>query len=162
PGGTTGLTPEHEAAAANSEPAEDMVATDIAPAPRGITVPIDAWARERGKPSSDELKPAGYQSNSWRQRTDTGRALTFSSGRLAPASGLDAALTAHTHGLRAEGRQHVYGFVLLRGPVDAGLEKRLAGLDVALLGRHDDHYKARLPITSLRTIAALPEVEWIG
>src|SRR5262245_33064322 len=36
PGGTKGLTPEPEAAAANSEPAEDMVATDIAPAPRGI------------------------------------------------------------------------------------------------------------------------------
>ena len=162
PGGTAEQKPEPDATAADSEPAQAVTATDIAPTPEGIMVPIVPRARERQKPSPDELNPAGYQSNSWRQRSDTGRALSFSSGRLAPASGLDPALAAHAHGLRAAGRQYTYGFVLLRGPVDRALQGKLAGLDVELLGLHDDHYKARLPIASLRAIAALPEVEWVG
>src|SRR5262249_59886197 len=66
------------------------------------------------------------------------------------------------HGLRAEDRQYRYGLILFRDPVDEALEKKLAGLDVKLLGPHDDHYKARLPIASLQAIAALPEVEWVG
>ena len=80
PGGMSGLKPEPDATAANTEPAEAMTATDIAPAPEGITVPIDPRGRERQKPSPGELKPAGYHSNSGRQRTDTGRGLSFSSG----------------------------------------------------------------------------------
>ena len=31
-----------------------------------------------------------------------------------------------------------------------------------LLGPHDDHHKARLPVGALAAIAALPEVEWVG
>ena len=56
----------------------------------------------------------------------------------------------------------MYGFLLLRVPLNEALEKKLAGLDVALLGPHDDHHKARLPIGSLPAIAALPDVEWVG
>jgi hypothetical protein len=81
---------------------------------------------------------------------------------LAPSSGLDPALKAHADGLRAQGRQFVYGFLLLRAPSSDALEKKLAGLGVELLGPHDDHQKARLPIGSLHAIAALPDVEWIG
>jgi subtilisin family serine protease len=64
--------------------------------------------------------------------------------------------------LRAEGRQFVYGFLLLRVPADEALQRKLAGLEVELLGPHDDHHKARLPVASLQAIAALPDVEWVG
>jgi hypothetical protein len=90
------------------------------------------------------------------------RALSFSSGVLAPSSGLDASLKSHADGLRAQGRQFVYGFLLLRVPPDGGLEKKLAGLGVRLFGPHVNHQKARLPIGSLDAVAALPEVEWVG
>jgi hypothetical protein len=161
PGGTPGLTPEPDSTVADTEPDEAMTATDIAPALKGITVPIDPLAGHRPQPTPGAVEAAGYHSNSWRQRTDTGRGLRFSSGGLAPASGIDPALAAHTHGLRAEGRQYVYGFLLLRVPVDEALQSKLAGLDVELLGPHDDHHKARLPIASLQAIAAMPEVEWV-
>ena len=42
------------------------------------------------------------------------------------------------------------------------LETKLARLGVELLGPHDDHHKARLPVGSLQAVAALPEVEWVG
>jgi hypothetical protein len=54
-----------------------------------------------------------------------------------------------------------YGFVLLRARADEALEQKLAGLGVELLGPHDDHHTARLPVASLHAIAALHEVEWI-
>ena len=56
----------------------------------------------------------------------------------------------------------MYGFLLPRVRLDEALEKKLAGLGVELLGRHDDHQKARLPVASLEAIAALAEVEWVG
>ena len=71
-------------------------------------------------------------------------------------------LKDHADGLRAKGRQFVYGFVLLRARADEALEQKLAGLGVELLGPHDDHHKARLPAPRCHAIAALPEVEWIG
>jgi subtilisin family serine protease len=105
---------------------------------------------------------SGYHSNSWRQRPETERALSFSSGILAPSSGLDPALKAHADGLRAQGRQYAYGFLLPRVPADEALERKLAGHGVQFLGPHDDHQKVRLPVASLDAIAALPEVEWVG
>ena len=56
----------------------------------------------------------------------------------------------------------MYGFVLLSVPRDRTPEKKLAGLGVQLLGPHDDHHKARLPVGSLEALAALPEVDWLG
>ena len=162
PGRTPGLKPEPDSTVADTEPDEAMTATDIAPPLKGIIVPIDPLDGHRQQPTPGAVEAVGYHSNSWRQRTDTGRGLRFSSGGLAPAFGLDSALAAHTHGLRAEGRQYVYGFLLLRVPVDEALQNKLAGLDVELLGPHDDHHKARLPVASLQAIAAMPEVEWVG
>src|SRR5215472_339811 len=119
-----------------------------------------AWTPKKPLPTE---APGTYQSNSWRQaRPETARALSFSSGYLAPSVGLDVALKAQADGLRVEGQQSVYGFLLLRRPPDAALEQRLASLGVELLGPHDDHHKARLPIASLEAIAALPDVEWVG
>ena len=161
-GWTPGLKPEPDSTVADTEPDEGMTATHIAPAREGNTVPIDRLARQPQKSLPQAAEPAGYHSNSWRRRTDAGRGLSFSSGRLAPASGLDPALAAHANGLRADGRQYVYGFLLLRVPADEAVQNKLAGLDVELLGPHDDHYKARLPIASLRAIAAMREVEWVG
>jgi hypothetical protein len=106
---------------------------------------------------------AGYQSNSWRQApSESGRSLSFSSGVLPPASGLDPEIEAEAQRLRAQGRQSVYGFLLLRVSLGAELEKKLERLGVKLLGPHVHHYKARLPIGSLEAVARVPEVEWVG
>ncbi len=130
------------------------------PIPPTTSAPTKALPRTKALPTSGA---SAYQSNSWRQASpETAHTLSFSSGHLAPSTGLDAALKAQADGLRGQGRQFVYGFLLLRTPPDAALEKTLAGLGVQLLGPHDDHQKARLPIASLEAIAALPDVEWLG
>ena len=54
---------------------------------------------------------------------DAARGLSFSSGVLAPSSGLDPALKAHAVDSALEGRQFVYGFLLLRVPPDEALER---------------------------------------
>jgi len=162
PGWVRALNPEPDSTVIDTEVDESKAAAHIAPAPEAISVPIASSARAAQAPVPAGGEDADYQSNTWRQRADTGRGLSFSSDRLAPAFGLDPALAIRAHGLRAEDRQYTYGFILFRDPVDEALEKKLAGLDVKLLGPHDDHYKARLPIASLQAIAALPEVEWVG
>ncbi len=137
--------------------------THIAPARDAISVPIPPAFSAPKKKIVPESPTTSYRSNSGRQaRPETARALSFSSGVLAPSSGLDPALKAHADGLRAQGRQFVYGFLRLRVRPDEALEKSLAGLGVQLLGPHDDHHKVRLPIGSLQAVAALPDVEWIG
>jgi len=142
-------------------PDPDSGAADLEPAAEGVTVTIPpGFAASRTKP--DVASTSAYRSNSFRQRKDAARRLSFSSGAMAPASGLDAALQAKADELRSAGREHVYGFVLLRAPLDAPTEDKLGELGVRLLGRHDDHHKARLPIAALPAIAALPEVEWVG
>ena len=150
-----------EMAVVGSAPDPASPVTHIAPAREGIHVSISPTSSPPKKklPTS---ATTGYQSNSWRQRPDTGRALSFSSGVLAPSSGLDPALKAHADGLRAQGRQFVYGFLLLRVRPDEALERKLTGLGVQLLGPHDDHHKARLPVGSLAAIAAMADVEWLG
>ena len=153
---------EAEIAVVGSAPDPGSPVTHMAPAREGTSVPIPptSSAPKKVLPKSETT---GYQSNSWRQaRPETERALSFSSGVLARSSGLDPALQAHADGLRAQGRQFVYGFLLLRVPLDGALEKKLAGLGVRLLGPHVNHQKARLPIGSLDAVAALPEVEWVG
>ena len=141
----------------------DSPSAPLAPAREGITVAIPPESARPKKKMVPQSATTGYQSNSWRQkRADTARALSFSSGALAPATGLDPALKTHADALRAEGRQFVYGFVLLRDQPDEALERKLAKLGARLLGPHDDHYKARLPVGSLEAIATLPEVEWVG
>ena len=133
----------------------------IGPAREGTFVPIPPGAR-RGTTVKSAAPADGYHSNSWRQRPDTGRGLTFSSGALAPASGLDPAVQGLAAATYAKGSDVVYGFLLLRVPADAALEQTLARLGVQLLGPHDHHHKARMPVASLAALAALPEVEWVG
>ncbi len=162
PGWGSEPAPDLHGAASQSEPDESLPIAHIAPPPTGSTAPMEPGSHAPQIVIRETEAAAGYDSNSWRQRTDTGRALSFSSGRLAPAVGLDPALTGHAHGLRAEGRAYVYGFLLLRVPVDEAFQKKLAGLDVELLGAARRHHKARLPMASLSTIAAMPEVEWVG
>ena len=154
-------TPEEEIAVVESAADPKPPATDLVPAREGISVaiPPTSTARKKMPPTS---ATTSYESNSGRQRAPAARALSFSSGVLAPSSGLDPALKTHADGLRAEGRQDVYGFLLLRVPSSEALEKTLTGLGVTLLGPHDDHHKARLPVGSLPAIAALPDVEWVG
>jgi subtilisin family serine protease len=152
---------KEELAVVGSAPDPASPVTHIAPAREGISVAIPP-ASSAPKKKLPASATTDYQSNSWRQRPDTARALSFSSGVLAPSSGLDPALKAHADGLRAQGRQFVYGFLLPRVRLDEALERKLAGLGVQLLGPHDDHHKARLPVGSLEAIAAMADVEWIG
>ena len=130
-----------------SEPDPDSPATDMIPASEGTTVPIRrASSASKNDTAAPTAETAGYQSNSWRQRLDTGRALSFSSGVLAAASGLDPTLQIPCRRTAARRvASSSYGFLLLRVPVNEALEKKLAGRGVQLLGRHDDHYKARSP-----------------
>ena len=142
------------------DPPPDSAVTDIAPAREGITVPIPREAALAGR-VKPQGAPKGYRSNSSRQGDKKApKGLTFSTGALAPASGLDAAL--QTQALAIQGRSFVYGFVLLRGRPDEAVERQLAGFGVELLGPHDDHHKARLPVGSLAALAAMPEVAWLG
>ena len=132
----------------------------MAPAEEAASVPVELSTLRA--PKGAEKAAVGYESNSWRQRRDPRRSLSFSSGVLPPAKGLDPALQSHAAALSARGDEYVYGFVLLRDRLDEPTEDALARLGAELLGRHDDTYKARLPVASLAAIAAMPEVEWVG
>src|SRR5262245_31717132 len=115
------------------EPTADVPPStnDLMPAVEGITVAIPPGARALTPPLP--IPHAGYESNSGRQRPVATRGLSFSSGVRAPASGIDPALRAHVRGLRGQGREFVYGFLLLRVPPDETIERTLAGLGVTLL-----------------------------
>src|SRR5512144_2341607 len=65
--GWTGLRSEPESSAADTEPDQSLATTHIAPGPGVITVPMAPRARSP-KPIPEEGEPAGYHSNSWRQR----------------------------------------------------------------------------------------------
>jgi subtilase family serine protease len=134
----------------------------IGPVRESISVPIPPRPAARRKTAAQSPSDS-YESNSWRQRPpETSRALGFSSGVLPPSSGLDPALAAHADGARAQGRAFVYGFLRLRSPLDEALQKTIAGRGVKLLGPHDGHEKARLPLAAVHQVAALPDVEWVG
>jgi hypothetical protein len=156
-----GAEPEPEVPVTETPPGAPLPATTSAPPRETIAVRIPPGTTQAPEVVPDTLA-AGYHSNSSRQRPRAARGLGFVSGVLPPASGLDPLLKDHADGLRAKGDEFVYGFVLLRARADEALEQTLAGLGVELLGPHDDHHKARLPVASLHAIAALPEVEWIG
>ena len=154
--------PAPESLAAGSDSKALAPFAHMSPGREGTRVSIPAATSSPTKelPTS---APGTYQSNSWRQPSpDTARSLGVSSARGTSLVGLDAALKTQADGLRGQGRQFVYGFLRLRTAPDAALQKKLAGLGVTLLGPHDDQQKARLPITSLEAIAALPDVEWVG
>jgi hypothetical protein len=118
----------------------------MAPARAGTTVRVAPGVATAGNVKAP--RGTGYVSNTGQQRWESAQSqlLTFSSGALRPAPGLDPALQAHATTVDARGRQVVYGFLLLRIRPDESLERTLAGLGVALLGPHDDAHKARLPI----------------
>src|SRR5262249_50103393 len=96
-------------------------APDLAPGQAGTIVEI-APGTPAPKKTIPTITAASYQSNSGRQRSDTARGLSFASGVRAVASGLDPSLAARAGSLRADGHEFVYGFVLLRAPLDETLE----------------------------------------
>ena len=147
-------------AADGTEVDPDPPFAHMAPAEEAASVPVAPSAARA--PKGAEKAGVGYESNSWRQRRDPRRSLSFSSGVLPPAKGLDPALQSHAATLGARGDEYVYGFVLLRDRLDEPTEHALARLGAELLGRHDDTYKARLPVAALAAIAAMPQVEWVG
>src|SRR5262245_48840692 len=107
--------------------------------------------------------PKGYLSNSWRQApSEDARALTFSSGAVMRAPGLDPAMKAHAGRARTDGRAFVYGFVLFRAEPDQATRAKVEHLGVRFLGRHDNHEKVRVPVGAIDAVAALPEIEWLG
>jgi len=161
--------PSEEAAAAASladQPAADPAppAAAIPPAREGTFVSTRGGSASTAKQVDyvTAPPPSDYESNTWRQRRRAPRGLSFSSGVLTRRSGLDPALRRHAAGPVLRGRAFVYGFLRLRGALDEAVAQPLAELGVTLLGPHDDHLKARLPLAALERIAALPEVEWVG
>lgn len=164
---TQHATPEDEAATAAADQGADEPMPPVAPiepAREGTFVPAPRGVAPAAKAAvASDPTTAGYASNTWRQRPRTKLGLAFSSGVRAPATGLDPALRAEAaSAAAARERKTIYGFLLLRAPLDEDVERKLADLGVKLLGPHDDHHKARLPVDALDEIAALPEVEWVG
>jgi hypothetical protein len=114
------------------------------------------------KSAGAAAKTSGYQSNSGRQApAGSERALSFLSAAFTPSPGLDPALRARADRSRAEGRPFVYGFSKLRGSPYGEVEGRLARLGVGLLGAHDSHQRARVPVESVDAVARLADVEWL-
>jgi hypothetical protein len=160
PSSQVGVADESTVAGGASDPAPPL--GHHPPGRVGISVPAPATASppKRGPATSGT---AGYQSNSWRQApAESARSLSFSSGFFTPPPGLDPALKLQADRVRVEGRPFVYGFLLLRVPLDGPLESALARLGVRLLGPHDDHQKVRVPVESLEAVAGLTEVESLG
>jgi hypothetical protein len=152
---------------ADAAPVVDEGATaseaHIPPAQEGIFVAMPPGVAAPAKVDvAAGVTDEGYESNSFRQRSHAPRGLSFSSGTRTRTSGLDPTLRSRADGASRRGRRFVYGFLRLRVPLDEAVAQRLADFDVTLLGAHDDHQKARLPLASLEAIAALPEVEWVG
>ena len=143
-----------------SQPEPDPPFAHMAPAQEAAGIPVAPGALRA--PKGAEKAAVGYESNSGRQRRDSRRSLSFSSGVLPPAKGLDPAIQSHAASLSARGDEFVYGFIMLRDRLDEPTEDALARQGAELLGRHDDTYKARLPVASLAAIAAMPQVEWVG
>ena len=137
---------------------------NIAPAREGITVPIPpgvVGAEEGQAPTSATV---GYQSNSWRQRPrQSVRGAQLLVGRPRPV--VRARPRAEGPRRRTALRRAASSctaFSCCASRWTRRSNRQLAGLGVQLLGPHDDHHKARLPVGSLEAIAALPEVEWLG
>jgi len=160
------VAPEGLAPASAAEEQETEVELPVAAVPPAQEGTFVATPRGAVSPAKQDYvtapPPYDYESNSWRQPPQARHGLSFSSGVLARRSGLDPALRHHAAGPALRGRRLVYGFLRLRVPLDETVERRLADLGVTLLGPHDDHHKARLPVASLEQIAKLPEVEWVG
>ena len=147
-----GVADESTVAGSAPDPAPSL--SHHPPGGKGISVsaPATASPPKRAPATSGA---AGYQSNSWRQApAESARSLSFSSGFFTPSPGLDPALKAQADRVRVEGRPFVYGFLLLRVPLDGPLQNSLASLGVRLLGPHDDHQKVRVPVGSLEAVAS--------
>jgi len=97
-------------------------------------------------------------------------ALAFLSGEYVPPEGekLQPALAqlAQSTTLSAQGmdaRRAVYAFILLNGRLDEALQAWLQERGVELLGFYPySAYQARIPVDALNTVAAHPQVRWVG
>jgi len=159
---SSGAAMADEIPAVGSAPDPAPALSHIAPAREAINVYAPATASPP-KPASATSDASGYRSNSWRQApAGAARSLSFSSGAFTPSPGLDPALKVRADQLRAEGRSFVYGFLRLGAPPHGEMENKLAGLGVRLLGPHDSHQKARVPVGSIEAVAGLAKVEWLG
>ena len=133
------------------------------------SVPIDPAERASRRTGSSlqtsqsQVPPAATNTGPPREQPDW-RTLTFSSGAFTPQPGIDPRLEASLPGLRAAGRETVYGFISLTPPVTATLREELTRLGVTLLDPYDAMHMARLPVTAeaLAEIVNLSLVEWIG
>ena len=128
PGGGSAPGPEHDSAVSEREPDEATPATHIAPPRKGIVVPFEPGTRAPKIVVPETGAAAGYHSNSWRQGADSGRgsASRRAVSRRRPAS--TPALASSVRGLRGgDGRQYVYGFLLLRAPADEASRRSWPG-----------------------------------
>ncbi|MCI0526647.1 MAG: S8 family serine peptidase, partial [Nitrospira sp.] len=140
-------------------------ASHLLPAQEAISVFSGSTRTPRfsQKPVPGEVVPR-YASNSPSSPTslDEWRKLSFSSGALVSPSGVDERMSLEASLLKGEGRNFVYGFLLMNEFLSEETQRELEGLGVRLLGPHVNHYKVKLPVDGIDQVAQLPYVEWIG
>ncbi|MHC4515463.1 MAG: S8 family peptidase, partial [Planctomycetota bacterium] len=86
--------------------------------------------------------------------------LSFTNGDFTPEPGIDPALARRlAHG----DKPHTYGFVMIKGRMSREKLKTLQELGVEFLGVHTwQSIKAKIPLTALKGMDALPFVHWVG
>ena len=94
------------------------------------------------------------------------RVLHFGSGTFRPDPGLDPAMATAIRTLGAEGREEVFGFLLMEEYLAERHREELAQLGVRTLGPHGNAHKVAIPIDenaeTAEKVAALDYVHWIG
>ena len=91
--------------------------------------------------------------------------VSFSSGSFTPSTEFDSRMALEIPVLEANGRDFVYGFILLHEHLSEETQQELEALGVTLLGPHGNNlYKAKFPLNMevIVQVTRLPHIEWVG
>lgn len=117
--------------------------------------------RVRDMPA-ESVRVNGHRVETLRQDISERRALSFLHSSYIPGYGVDPALHETVIAGRHARDGIVHGFILLDGRMNAQRRALIEALDVKLLGRHVNHFKAAVPVTQIDSLASLGFVEWVG
>ena len=120
--------------------------------------------------STEKLAPEGgmeSKSNSTIAEASASeeREISFSSGSFTPSAGLDPSMASEVLAMEVNGRDFVYGFILLDEHLSEETQQELEALGVTLLGPHGNNlYKAKFPSNAevIARVTQLSYVEWVG
>jgi hypothetical protein len=120
--------------------------------------------------STEKLAPEGgieSKSNSTTAEASATeeREISFSSGSFTPSTGLDPSMASEVLAMGVNGRDFVYGFILLDEHLGEETQQELEALGVTLLGPHGNNlYKAKFPLNMevIAQVTQLSYVEWVG